>query len=215
MYLGEALSVTQNLKTLHYRWYYNQRLEDHFTTPIINLTGIANAISNVRDSLTDLTITAETGMGIGNLYYPPIKVEGSLSAMVNFNMLRRLEIPWAFLVGFTQDTTRLLQDMIPRNIEFLCITDDLASQNIDGNTFDPHMRGWPLWEWEESAILSLLASWLKNWKNCTPYLRGVSLILDETDYEYYEWYPSMRQQFRYLGTRVGIEIEIVGLLKEI
>jgi hypothetical protein len=51
--------------------------------------------------------------------------------LVNFGQLKTLQIFLAFLVGFAEDKTKRLQDVIPRNVEFLTITDDLALQNWD------------------------------------------------------------------------------------
>jgi hypothetical protein len=51
--------------------------------------------------------------------------------LVNFDQLKTLQISLAFLVGFAEDKTKRLQDVIPRNVEFLTITDDLALQNWD------------------------------------------------------------------------------------
>ncbi|KAJ5661725.1 uncharacterized protein N7477_009341 [Penicillium maclennaniae] len=55
-----------------------------------------------ESSLTNSTILAE------------IETEGSLNAMVNLYMLKRLRIPWAFLIGFARDPTKRLQDVIPK-----------------------------------------------------------------------------------------------------
>lgn len=54
-----------------------------------------------------------------------------MTALVNFGQLKTLQISLAFLVGFAEDKTKRLQDVIPRNVEFLTITDDLALQNWD------------------------------------------------------------------------------------
>ncbi|KAF7125710.1 hypothetical protein CNMCM5793_002003 [Aspergillus hiratsukae] len=148
-YLGELLAVTQNLESLRWHWYYDPSVKDGFTTPIVDLGRIAAAISHVSGTLTDLTISAKCCLGVGgHIFLPGIKTEVSLHAMVNFDMLKRLQVPWPFLVGFAQDTTKQLQDVIPRNIEFLSITDDLNPENDDRIVAE-----WPPWEWRDSAIL--------------------------------------------------------------
>lgn len=149
-YLAGLLSVTQNLGTLRWAWYYDFGVDDQFTTPIIDLDKIAAAIAHVRDTLTDLTISADCAIGGNDQLLPGLKTEGSLHAMVNCDMLRRLQVPWPFLVGFAQNTTKRLQDMMPRNIEYLSITDDLRLQNDDNMVPE-----WPPWKWEDSAIVGL------------------------------------------------------------
>ncbi|PYI01921.1 hypothetical protein BO78DRAFT_378087 [Aspergillus sclerotiicarbonarius CBS 121057] len=206
-HLGQLLSVTQNLKTLRWAWYFDISVEDQFTTPIVDLDQIDTALSHVRDTLTDLTILAECGTGL-DPFLPSIKTEGSLKSLVNFNKLKRLQIPLPFLVGFAQDTTKRLQDVIPRNIEFLVITDNLKQQNQDV----ADRTGWPLWEWEDHVIIDLIRLWLEDWRACTPHLRGITLRLEWTDWELDEWLPETTvQQLRDLGAQAGVEIEIIDL----
>lgn len=205
-YLAELLSVTQNLKTLRWSWYYDFGLDDKFNTPIIDLGQIAAAIAHVRDTLTDLTISADCDIGGNDQHLPGLKTVGSLHAIVNCDMLQRLQVPWPFLVGFAQNTTKRLQDVIPRNIEYLSITDDLRLQNDDSV-----VREWPPWEWEDSVIVSLLQSWLDDWENCTPYLRGISLVFSFIFDELDEWCPSMRHRLRALGAQAGVQVELIDL----
>lgn len=207
LYLGELLSVTQNLKTLHWHWYYDNGVKDKFTTPVIYLNQFAAAISHVRGTLTDLTISAESGIGGGDQFLPSVKIEGSLHTMADWDMLERLQVPWSFLVGFVQDTTKRLQDVIPRNIEFLSITDDLAFWDIAGG------EEWPLWGWTDFAILELLQVWLKDWKACTPHLRGITLLFSWVDFDYngWTWSPENREQLGELGAQAGIQLEMIEL----
>jgi hypothetical protein len=199
--LGGLLSITPKLKTLRWNLYYDAWLRDDCNSPIIDLDQIADAMSHVRGTLTDLTILAEVDYGKFELNLPGLKTEGSLRVMVNFVMLKRLHISWAFLVGFAQNTTKRLQDVIPQNIEFLTITNDLCIQNCD--QMEPQ---WPAWEWEDHAILSLLRSWLKEWKPCTPHLWGISM--EWVDEGFDEWGPDMRQRLRDLGIHAGVQLEI-------
>ncbi|GAB1216405.1 hypothetical protein ATERTT37_005619 [Aspergillus terreus] len=207
-YLRELLAVTKKLRTLRWEWYFDYGVEDQFTTPIIDLPQIAAALSTVRDTLTDLTIFADCDCDPcgGDAFRPAVKTEGSLHSMINFEMLRNLQIPWAFLVGFVQDMTKRLPDVIPKNIEFLIITDDLALQNDDDK--QPH---WPLWDWQDYAIVDLIQSWLENLEACTPRLRGITLLLSWIDTDMNEWSPSMRDRLRELGARTGVPLEIIEL----
>jgi hypothetical protein len=203
-YLGELLALTPNLETLRWHWYFDYGVIDKFTTPIVNLDWIVAVISRVRGTLTDLTLSAECGLGGGDQFLPGIKIVGSLQRMVGFDKLKRLQVPWPFLVGFAQDMTKRLQDVIPRNIEFLTITDDLNLQNEGGM-----VKALPRWEWTDDAMLGLLQSWLKDWKACTPHLRGITLLLSWNDDN--EWSPRMRDQLRELGAHAGVPLELIEL----
>jgi hypothetical protein len=202
-YLGEVLSVTKNVENLRWELFYYFGIDDDINTPIVDLDSLGSAICHIRDTLQDLSIFAMVERAGGDPFLPAIKMEGSLHAIVNLEKLKRLQVPLAFLVGFAQDTTKRLQDMIPRNVEFVSLTYDLWDQNEDGKS-----REWPEWEWEDQAILNLLQNWLKDYKACTPNIRGISLILEQVDTDIDEWCPSMRHQLRELGAQVGAQLEI-------
>jgi hypothetical protein len=172
----------------------------------IDLDQIAAAIAHVRDTLTDLTISANCAIGGNDQLLPGLKTESSLHAMVNYDMLRRLQVPWPFLVGFAQNTTKRLQDVIPRNIEYLSITNDLRLQNDDNMVPE-----WPPWEWEGSATVGLFQSWLDDWKKCTPHLRRISLVLRWILDDFDEWCPGMRRRLRALGAQAGVQVELIDL----
>ncbi|KAL3474097.1 hypothetical protein BJX99DRAFT_232173 [Aspergillus californicus] len=203
-HLGEVLAVTPNLETLRWKWYYDQGVRDTFTTQTVNLDQIATAISHVQKTLTTLTITADCSIAhaIGCPFLPGLKSHGSLKPIAHFTTIKTLQIPWAFLVGFSPETnpTQRLQDVIPRNIESLILTDDLALQNID------YMEPWPAWEWEYSTILDVLEAWLEDeWAMYTPRLRCVTLVLSWIDVD------RDRGLFAALGARVGVRLELVEL----
>jgi hypothetical protein len=130
-YLGEVLAVTKNLKTLRWKWYYDSDVEDDFVTQTMDLNQIAAALFNVQETLTDLIITADCQPGVNDQFFPGLEVVGSLKLLVFFNQIKILQIPLAFLVGFAQDWTKRLKDVISRNVVFLTIMDDLAQQNRD------------------------------------------------------------------------------------
>ncbi|PYI08131.1 hypothetical protein BO78DRAFT_428493 [Aspergillus sclerotiicarbonarius CBS 121057] len=129
--------------------------------------------------------------------------------MANLDMLGRLRVPLPFLVGFVQDTTKRLQDVIPRNIEYLAITDDLAIQNVDANDY----KAWPIYEWEDSAIVGLFRAWLEDWRACTPHLRGISLQIN-WGMDYDQWSPRIQHQLRALGAQAGVQLELIDLSDE-
>ncbi|PYH90937.1 hypothetical protein BO71DRAFT_443541 [Aspergillus ellipticus CBS 707.79] len=85
---------------------------------------------------------------------------GSLQPLVDFDMIKRFQVPLPFLVGFAQDTTKRLQNAIPRNVEVVAITDDLALQNMDHTNY----QNWPVYEFMDHAIIDLVRSWLDDWR---------------------------------------------------
>lgn len=206
-YLGEILSVTKNLETLCWQWYYDPSVEDDFITQIVDLDQIVTALFHVQGTLKDLTITAHCPPAAANGYtfFPVLESVGSLKELVNFNRIKTLRIPLEFLVGFEQDRTKRLQGTIPRNIEFLTITDDLTSVNNDYMEEE-----WPLWEWQDYAILGLLRSWLREWTRWTPRLRRIILLISWIDMDISQWSPRAREQLRRLSAQVGIPIEFIN-----
>ena len=204
--LGEILAVTKNLETLRWKWYYDAGVEDNFITQTVDLDQIAAELSHVQGTLTDLTITADCQPGYNDPCFPGIETVGSLRALVNFDRIKTLQIPLEFLVGFAQDRMKRLQDFIPRNVEFLTITDDLGLQNSDYLEED-----WPLWEWKDYAILGLLESWLRERTQWTPHLSRVTLLLSWIDTDTNQWAPKAREQLCSLSAQVGIPLEFVEI----
>ncbi|KAJ5431203.1 hypothetical protein N7445_008935 [Penicillium cf. griseofulvum] len=172
--------------------------------PIVDLDRIGDAISCLRGTLTDLKILAEVQLGGNDINLPGIKTEGSLSAMVNMENLRILQVPLAFLVGFAQDTTKRLQNVLPRYLEHLTITYDLCLQNDEQMEPD-----WPEFEWEDHAVLGLLKSWLEDRKAFAPNLRGISLRLARNETADEEWDPIMRHQLTELGAQAGVPLDVI------
>ena len=56
--LSQILSTTTRLKTLRWEGYYLDKIADPFVKPIIDLYLIIKTMSHVRDTLTDLAISA-------------------------------------------------------------------------------------------------------------------------------------------------------------
>ncbi|KAJ0413258.1 hypothetical protein BJY00DRAFT_64591 [Aspergillus carlsbadensis] len=210
--LGEILAVLPNLNALHWEWYYDHGVRDKFTTQTLDLDRIAADLSRVRGPLTNLKITAgiECAIAIGDQFNPGLKASGSLRGMHTMDTVKTLYIPWEFLVGFAQDTARRVQDVLPRNVEIVTLTDDLALQNDDN--MEPQ---WPMWEWEDWAMLAVLRSWIDEWEICTPHLRGVTLQLTWIDTDMNQWLPDKVDEFTKMGGRAGLTFKFVALDGEI
>ncbi|RJE18279.1 hypothetical protein PHISCL_09383 [Aspergillus sclerotialis] len=202
-HLSDMLQVTKNLRKLSWEWYYDYGLDDEFNKPIVYLDHIDSALSHVPPTLRELNISADIGIGGNDCWYPGVSIKGSLHKMADLHHVKRLQIPLAFLVGFVQDTTKQLQDMMPRNIEFVTLTYDLCIQE------DPQRRpDMPEWDWEDSGVLGLLQSWLGFWKSCTPCLCGILLIVESPEEHIGVWDSDMIRRLSDLSIRSGIQIDI-------
>ncbi|KAL6231362.1 hypothetical protein BDW75DRAFT_243961 [Aspergillus navahoensis] len=91
--LGKVLAATPNLETLRWEWLFDWGVWDRvFMTQTIDLNKIAADLSHVRGTLTDLTINAIMGISApGDAFRPGLKAEGSLHALVDFDMIKRFE----------------------------------------------------------------------------------------------------------------------------
>ncbi|KAK7415738.1 hypothetical protein QQX98_005651 [Neonectria punicea] len=192
--LGQVLSAASGLQKLRWGWYYRKDLKDRFVTDAIDLDRIAADLSHVRNTLAELTISAASDMARAEPEFPPLRVTGRFNAFRSLTALKRLEVPLPFLLGFSP-SMKLLSDVLPPNIEFLTITDDLYLQEE--------------WEWRDVHLWQVLRSWLQDWRTSTPHLRGFRLFLKIMDYE--EWGTPMRQELRGLGAQVGVQIGITKL----
>jgi hypothetical protein len=131
-----------------------------------------------------------------------------LYGILDFDRLKRFQVPLVFLVGFPKNTATRLRDFIPRNVELLTITDDLRSQNVDGLE-----RDCPLWD--EYAIVDFLRSWLDDAAEFTPHLRQITLMFSDIYPDSYpdkdEWSMEMQDRLRKVGDRAGIQVKLIDL----
>ncbi|GIJ88041.1 hypothetical protein Asppvi_006957 [Aspergillus pseudoviridinutans] len=194
-HLGQVLSVTQGLRKLQWDWYYRPDLEDHFVTDIIDLDQIAADLSHVQETLTDLTITAGSDVSQADPELPEVTFRGSFKTFSGLHMLKNLEVPIAFLLGFSPSTPNVvgLEEALPESIEWLTITDDLCLQRE--------------WEWFEiEYLLRAVRSWLQDWKRFTPRLRGFGLL--SRIHEMVED-RELIEGLRDIGSQAGIQFQII------
>ena len=97
---------------------------------MFDLDQIAAALSLAPSTLADIKIEAAVGIGGHDISYPGVSIKGSLKKMADLHQIKKLQIPFVFLVGFVQDTMKRLQDSLPRNIELLTLTYDLTEQEF-------------------------------------------------------------------------------------
>ncbi|PNY28622.1 Uncharacterized protein TCAP_01444 [Tolypocladium capitatum] len=148
--LEPLLSVLNGLQKLHWHWYYQPDLDRDVSKHVIELDTMAEALCHVGDTLTDLTIVAETCPELSaGCYEPPeLEMRGSLGGLAHLGQLRRLCLPWAFLMGFSPSAGKQLGDALPENLELLILTADLMDHEE--------------WVWDDDSIVRATKSGLEN-----------------------------------------------------
>jgi len=203
--LGQILSCTRHLRTLHWEWWYHpvhhgSALSSHRRSPAtIDLKQIAADLSHVRATLESLTIWAECGVGYYEGDYPALGIRGSLNALTRFEKLKFFEVPTAFLLGFAADNSKRLEDFIPRNIEHLVLQDDLWS--LEGQ-----------YTLTDQDLLLAIEDWLerrRDSREINPCLLRFTLLLRHTDEDDEEWRQSEQNQLKQLFFNTGVELSIL------
>lgn len=192
-FLGQLLSVTDQVRSLEWEWYYNPMFRDQVHTPTIDLNQFMTGISRLRHSLEELVISANCDYG-GDIELPSLDIRGSFEPLADFDKLKNFTAPLALLVGFSADETKQLHDSLPLSLEFLTITDDLCLHDQ--------------YEWEDRDALSVIESWLDNFHESTPNLREIALFLRLADDT---WNQPIRDEFQDLCDRVGVKLKIIKL----
>lgn len=186
-FLGQLLSVTDQLQFLHWRWYYYEEVYDQqFCTRVIDLTQITHSISYVRETLTELVISATAQ---NDPIPPPLIIRGSIRGMRDFTKLTKLTVPRTFLIGgWSADLTKRLEDYLPQSLKFLTITNDLASHDQ--------------YAWWDHDLYSVLERWLKACQASTPHLCEVKVMIHRP-YENI----AQAQELSKLNNRVAVQFE--------
>jgi hypothetical protein len=187
----------RGLKTLPWAWYYCDIFKHSSHTSLIDLDEVATALIHVRNTLKELTISARCGTGRQHPNFPVLDMKGSLTALVDFCQLEKLHIPLPFLAGFTPEAKIRLEDVVPRYIQSLTITDNLLQQKQN--------------KWDGTAVLGAVESWLRNWRVSNPNLITISLLLLQTQEH---WDPAIREELTKLSEQCGVKAEITKVLKD-
>jgi hypothetical protein len=198
-HLSRLLSVTPQLKTLRWVFYYCTQSKHAPNTSLVDLDGLGTALIHVRKTLKEFTISTSCDAG-SNLEPPLLDIRGALIALVNFCQLEKLEIPLQFLVAsFTPANGIQLKDVVPRHIHSLIITDDLEEQYEQNR-------------WDDTALYNIISLWLQDFTAPKPNLRTISLLLNLTDDN---WGPVMRAALTDLCGQCGFEAKITKILEDI
>ncbi|KAG5742759.1 hypothetical protein H9Q69_014357 [Fusarium xylarioides] len=123
--LAPVLSVAKNLKKLRYNWFYRPDFDKEVNTSTLMLDELAMALLEVKDSLEDLEITAETCLAytMGDIEPPDFTLHESLVEMRGMRRLKTLNVPWSFLTGMTGlSATGRLGNALPQSLEHLILS---------------------------------------------------------------------------------------------
>ncbi|KND93461.1 hypothetical protein TOPH_01959, partial [Tolypocladium ophioglossoides CBS 100239] len=148
--LEPLLSVLNGLQKLRWNWYYQPDIDRAVSKHVIELDTMTKALNRVGYTLTDLTIEAETcpELSAGAFEAPELEMRGSLGDLAHFGQLRRLCVPWVFLMGFSPFTAKQLGALLPQNLELLTLTIDLVGDEE--------------WAWDDDSIIWATKSGLEN-----------------------------------------------------
>lgn len=188
--LETILSATSGLESFRWTCHLAGKRSDDILR--VHLDQVAVAVSNVRRTLTDLSLETDVSFVGGLLEEQMIEMTGSLRGLVSMDRIKTIRASLILLAGGIgpQANSHLrIADAIPRNVEQVTVTDD---QSLNPN-----------WAWTESwtvrPYLDALQAWMDVWHECTPRLRRVTLIhrniwedfnssLDSGSHELYEMF---------------------------
>lgn len=129
--LAPILAAASGLKSLTWSSRYIKKLDVGVSTTTIDLDAIVSALAPLRDSVENLSLDAQCVLGGDQVELPMLHLAGSMAGLDRFHCVRRLRIPWVFLMGFSpyhSHNTHLLADL-PRSLEELILSDALRSHD--------------------------------------------------------------------------------------
>ncbi|KAF2222265.1 hypothetical protein BDZ85DRAFT_125783 [Elsinoe ampelina] len=195
--LESLLSRTPSVKKLRWPWLHDDNEQSPNDTPIVDLNQMLKSLDQIRDTLEDLTIIAET--------LTPCEVEsffafqGSSLNLRAFHRLKHIEVPLPFLMTFTPNVDVRIQYLLPQTLQGLVLKDD----------FHPHVSFPPGGRnsvkqdlWEFPAIMDMLNSFLETRKTTHPHLIELKVDVGSMD----DWQPSNWDAFTDLTPRYGMAI---------
>lgn len=119
--LEPLLSPLKNLRKLHYNWFYQADMDPKVSSRVVRLDTMAAALALLKDTLTELTITGETqpALSMGEYDPPDIAFQGSLDQLSQLRRLRRMSIPWVFVMGMDESSPGRIGSILPPSLEYL------------------------------------------------------------------------------------------------
>ncbi|KAG5655345.1 hypothetical protein KAF25_006848 [Fusarium avenaceum] len=137
-HLPPILSATKGLKQLRYNWFYRPDLDQDVSTDTVMLETMAKAFLEVSETLEELQITAQVqpALSQGEYEKPEVTFQESLVQLSRMNRLKKLQVPWTFLIGSgTPSTAKQIGPALPVALHHLTLTrelmEDQESENHD------------------------------------------------------------------------------------
>ncbi|KAI8677582.1 F-box domain-containing protein [Fusarium sp. Ph1] len=119
--LEPLLSALKNLRKLRYNWFYQPFVDPKVSDRVVRLDKMAAALVELKDTLTDLEITGEIqpAMNYGQYDPPAITLQSSLNQLSQLYKLRRMSVPWVFVMGMTKPSPGRIGSILPPSLEDL------------------------------------------------------------------------------------------------
>ncbi|KAF2219608.1 hypothetical protein BDZ85DRAFT_268723 [Elsinoe ampelina] len=192
-FLHHLLSRMPKLKKL--TWTSSKKVSSSHTHTI-DLGQLQSALQYVKDTLTHLTIKGRCDHVSSDSLR--LTTTGSLCRLREFMVLKYLELPWQFLVGFRPAQAVRIQDVIPEQLESLVVTDKefLPHSAWYTNNVNP--------EWNALAVLKILDPFLQVWRTTHPWLTIFSFNLETMD----RWRSNRRDALNEMRRKYGLPNEV-------
>lgn len=138
-----------------FRW---ERRGSVLEPPQVRLRTFASAVQKIKDTVQDMVVMHRSDM---ESHWCP-RLGGNLNAMKRLPHLRRLQVPWVFVMSYRIDLTRKLLDVVPPSLEQLTLTDEFMPygppEDRVWNASLAEQRGW---HWTMTAIFEALKEALR------------------------------------------------------
>ncbi|EEU39961.1 uncharacterized protein NECHADRAFT_79716 [Fusarium vanettenii 77-13-4] len=119
--LEPLLSALKNLRKLQYNWFFQADMDPKVSNSVVRLDTMATALAVLKDTLTELTITGETQPALSLSEYDPpdVTFQGSLGQLSQLHRLKRMHIPWVFVMGMSDPSPGRIGSILPPSLECL------------------------------------------------------------------------------------------------
>ena len=193
--LGPLLTTLSGLQKLHWHCFYQDDLDCDVSRDVVDLDEVTRALGRVGNTLIDLTIEAETSPAIlaGDYEPPPLAISGSLMCLSRLRQVKKLCVPWVFLMGQSPPGRCRLGHLLPPTLELLKLSADL----------DEPAERW-MWYDPDSIIQAIKSAVHDSTMSSLPDLRRIILPIPQCVGDLTE---ERRVELRQLSDSVGIQLE--------
>ncbi|KAF4460490.1 F-box domain cyclin [Fusarium albosuccineum] len=133
--LVKLLSITTGLKKLSWTCCCyptdDPVMDDSFD--FIDLDNVSEALSKVSGTLEELVFKIDYGTHESSAFEMDadnIDITGSLRGLLTLVHLKKLQVPWVWLMDWSSTSERLSDNFVPESVETLIITLDITAQTV-------------------------------------------------------------------------------------